>query len=387
VGDPRATQADYVWPFACSNCRRPYPVHGFEYRCPDCGGLYEFSTPLRYSSQPSNARTARSLSRYRGTFPLPEGAPLVSLGEGGTPLIAIDVQGRTVHFKCEHLNPTGSFKDRGTSILVTALVAIGAQEAVEDSSGNAGASFAAYAARAGISARIFVPASASGPKLSQIAAYGAQTVRVVGPRSAAAEAVQREADDGALYASHAYLPHGLAGMATLAYELVEQLQGPPGAVILPIGQGTLLLGGDLGFKALVNAGMIDHVPHWVGVQARACAPLWSIYTAGAAGMGWTSEGETMAEGIRIIRPLRGDAVLGAVEGSGGRIVAVDEPEISAGRDALGRRGLYVEPTSAVVWQALMATLDGLPDPVVVVLTGSGYKSPDPVPRLAVDGDG
>ncbi len=378
MGELRATQADYVWPFACSNCRRPYPPRGFVYRCPDCGGLYEFSSPLRYPSQSSAARPARSLRRYRGSFPLPDSAPLVSLGEGGTPLIALDVQGRTIYFKCEYLNPTGSFKDRGTSVLVSALLAIGAQEAVEDSSGNAGASFAAYAARAGIIARVFVPASASGPKISQIEAYGAHTIRVAGPRSAAAEAVQREADGGALYASHAYLPHGLAGMATMAYELVEQLQGPPGAVILPVGQGTLLLGGDLGFKALLDAGMIDRGPRWVGVQARACAPLWSIYTAGAAGMGWTSEGETMAEGIRIIRPLRGDAVLGAVGASGGRIVAVDEPEISAGRDALGRLGLYVEPTSAVVWPALMALLDDLPDPIVVVLTGSGYKSPDPV---------
>jgi threonine synthase len=229
---------------------------------------------------------------------------------------------------------------------------------------------------------VFVPASASGPKIAQIEAYGAQTVRVDGPRSAAAEAVQREAEGGALYASHAYLPHGLAGMATLAYELLEQLGGPPGAIVLPIGQGTLLLGGDLGFKALLNAGVIDHGPQWIGVQARACAPLWSIYTAGAAGLGWITEGPTLAEGIRIIHPLRGDGVLQAVEASGGRIVAVDESEISAGRDDLGRRGLYVEPTSAVVWPALMTTLDDLPDPVVVVLTGSGYKSPGEAPRPA-----
>jgi threonine synthase len=376
VGDLGAGQAGYDWPFACGNCHRPYPARGFVYRCPECGGLYEFSRPLPYETQPVDVRSARSLSRYRGTFPLPEDAPLVSLGEGGTPLVALDIQGRTVHFKCEYLNPTGSFKDRGTSVLVSALAAIGAREAVEDSSGNAGASFAAYAARAGIHARVFVPASASGPKVSQIEAYGAQTVRVAGPRSAAAEAVQREVEGGALYASHAYLPHGLAGMATLAFELVEQLEGPPGAVILPVGQGTLLLGGDLGFAALLDAGVIDHGPRWIGVQARACAPLWSAYTAGTAGLDWTTEGETMAEGIRIIHPLRGGSVLQAVEASGGQIVVVDEHEISSGRDALSRRGLYVEPTSAVVWPALMAVLDDLPDPVVVILTGSGYKSPD-----------
>jgi threonine synthase len=386
VAELRATHVDYVWPFVCSNCRRPYPQGDFVYRCPECGGLYEFSSHLRYVSESGVTASTRSLNRYRGSFPLPDGAPLVSLGEGGTPLIPVDVLGRIVHFKCEYLNPTGSFKDRGTAVLVSALSAIGATQAVEDSSGNAGASFAAYAARAGIEARVFVPASASGPKISQIEAYGAQTVRVAGPRSAATEAAQREAESGAVYASHAYLPHGLAGMATMAYELVEQLQGPPGAVILPIGQGTLLLGGDLGFKALLHGGLIDRVPRWVGVQARACAPLWSIYTAGAAGMGWVSEGETIAEGIRIIRPLRGDAVLEAVDGSRGLIVAVDEPEILSGRYALSRLGLYVEPTSAVVWPALAATLDELPDPVVVVLTGSGYKTADPVARPVLESD-
>jgi threonine synthase len=166
-------------------------------------------------------------------------------------------------------------------------------------------------------------------------------------------------------------------MATLAYELTEQLGEPPGAVIMPVGQGTLLLGGDLGFKALLAAGEIDQAPMWIGVQARACAPLWAVHTSGAAGLGWIVEGDTMAEGIRIVHPLRGDDVLRAVESSAGRIVAVEEDEISAGRDALSRRGLYVEPTSAVVWAALTRLLDDLPDPVVVVLTGSGYKSPGP----------
>jgi len=363
-------------PFVCSNCRRPYPSVGFPHRCRECGGLFEFSGSLPYSPRPVGSPAEVPFARYRDTFPLPTDAPLVSLGEGGTPLIAFDLGGRKVHFKCEHLNPTGSFKDRGSSILVSALAAARVRQAVEDSSGNAGASFAAYAARAGIQARVFVPASASGPKLAQISTYGAETRAIRGPRSAAAEAVLREVEAGAVYASHAYNPIGLAGMATLAFELFEQLSRPPGAVILPVGQGTLLLGGDLGFKALVAAGVVDHGPQWIAVQARACAPLWAVFSAGAAGLGWTSERETMAEGIRILQPLRGDAVLAAVEASGGRVVAVEEDEISEGRDALSRIGLYVEPTSAVVWPALLGVLEELPDPVVVILTGSGFKSPN-----------
>jgi len=255
---------------------------------------------------------------------------------------------------------------------VSALAAVGIEGAVEDSSGNAGSSFAAYAARTGIKAQVFVPAYASGPKQAQIKAYGAEVVRIKGPRSAAAQAVLRAAEGGVVYASHVYLPHGLAGMATVAFEIVEQLGRSPGAVVLPVGHGSLLLGIFRGFQAMVEAGVIEDTPPLVGVQARACAPIWAAHTAGPLGL--VTEGETVAEGIRILHPLRRDAVLAAVGASGGRMVAVDEEAIIEGRNALSRRGFFVEPTSAVVWPALLYTLEELQDPVVVVLTGSGLKS-------------
>jgi len=162
-------------------------------------------------------------------------------------------------------------------------------------------------------------------------------------------------------------------MATVAYELVEQLGRAPGAVIVPAGQGTLLLGMGRGFQALQRAGVIDALPQLVGVQVRACAPLWAVHHYGPGMLGWVQEGETLAEGVRIRHPLRGDAILALVEQSGGTFVAVDEDDILLGRDELARRGLYVEPTSAIVWAALHETLTDLPDPVVVILTGSGYK--------------
>jgi threonine synthase len=304
---------------------------------------------------------------------LPPYAELISLGEGETPLIDLQIEGRTVYFKCEHLNPTGSFKDRGSVALVSALAARGVGEAVEDSSGNAGASFAAYAARAGIRARVFVPSYASGPKQAQIRAYGAEIVRVPGPRSKAAEAVRRAADAGTVYASHVYLPHGIAGMATIAFEIAEQLGRSPGAVILPVGHGSLLLGLHRGFMAMAEAGEIDTPPPLIGVQARACAPLWTAYTQGAVQPELVTEGETIAEGIRILQPPRAGAVLDALGESDGRMVAVDEESIREGRNALAKRGLYVEATSAVVWPGLLATLKDLKYPVVVIITGSGYK--------------
>jgi threonine synthase len=163
-------------------------------------------------------------------------------------------------------------------------------------------------------------------------------------------------------------------MATIAFEIVEQLGRTPGAVILPVGHGSLLIGIHRGFEAMVEVGVIDASPPLVGVQAHACAPIWTAYTRGAMQSESVTEGETVAEGIRILAPPRAEAVLKALGESGGRMVAVDEESIHDGRNALAKHGLYVEATSAVVWPALQLTLKDLKDPVVVIMTGSGYKN-------------
>ena len=318
--------------------------------------------------------TQPGIWRYQHTFGLPENAPVVTLGEGNTPLVWADAVEKQVAFKLESLNPTGSHKDRGVALLASFLRSRNITEAVEDSSGNAGASFAAYATRAGIKARVFIPDYASGPKRSQIAAYRAELVRILGRRSDVAEAVCRAADAGATYASHAYLPHLIPGFATAAYEMVDQLEGSPGTVISPAGHGILLLGLARGFDNLKRAGVIDCVPRLVGVQALNCAPLWAVYNHGQAGLGWVTEGETVAEGVRVSTPIRGDAVLTAVQASQGTLLAVPEENILPGRNELARRGFYVEPTSAIVWDALGQIIEQAPEPIVVLLTGSGLKS-------------
>lgn len=359
--------------FHCTNCSRPRSETSLDHCCRHCGGLFDFREGFSYDPVELAGEPSRGLGHYRRTFPLVEAAPLYSMGEGGTPLVPEEIGGRRVYFKFEHLNPTGSFKDRGSVVLVSALAAAGVVEAVEDSSGNAGASFAAYAARAGIRARVFVPDHASGPKREQIEGHGAEVVRILGPRSATTEAVLREVESGTTYASHAYLPHGLAGMATLAFELYEGLGRAPSALILPVGQGTLLLGAHRGFLALKEVGRIDTLPRLIAVQALACAPLWAVQRAGAAGQMWVEDGETVAEGIRILRPLRGDAVLEAIHQSRGAVIAVEETDILRGQRELASRGMLVEATSAVVWAALETVLEQFADPITVVLTGSGYK--------------
>ena len=304
---------------------------------------------------------------------------MVSLGEGNTPLVWAEVLGRKVAFKCEYQNPTGSFKDRGTATLVSFLSSRGITQAVEDSSGNAGASFAAYASRVGIQATVFVPETASGPKRRQIEAYGAEVVAVPGSRANTAELTKRAAEKGLVYASHAYLPFNRPGYATLAYEVVEQLGGPPGSFLCPAGQGGLLLGAARGFAALQASGIIRQAPRLIGVQAQACAPLFAFYQAGIPGLESIVDELTVAEGIRVRNPVRLQAVVQVVAASRGRFLTVSEADIPPGRDELAHRGFYVETTSAVVWGALVQMLstndfDQIPEPVVVVLTGSGLKT-------------
>jgi threonine synthase len=363
----------------CTNCKRPYPEEGTPFNCPVCGGLYDYSSIPIYDPARVDANCT-GLWRYRYTFGLPEHAPLVSLGEGDTPLVWQQAFGHRVAFKLEYKNPTGSFKDRGAAILVSFLRSRGVTNAVEDSSGNAGASFAAYARRTGLEAKVYVPEYASGPKRKQIEEYNAQLVSIPGLRSKTSEAVLRAAKLGAVYASHAYFPQSLVGMATVAYELLSQLGQTPGTVICPVGQGSLLLGIGRGFLAMKQAGLVDFIPKLVGVQALACAPLWAVFHYGPAGLQWVSEGETLAEGVRIKYPLRGDTLLQTVKDSKGLLIAVAEEEILPGRDELYRLGFFVEPTSAIVWNALEQVVGQMPEPIVAVLTGAGFKSSLPPPE-------
>jgi threonine synthase len=370
----------------CTNCGRGYPEKGLPHACPICGGIFDYSSPWRFNlnevddSQPG-------IWRYRATFGLPEGLEPISLGEGNTPLKWVKAFKRKVAFKCEHLNPTGSFKDRGSTVITGWLRARGVKEFIEDSSGNAGASIAAYAQRAGMRARIFIPASTSEIKVRKMQAMGAEIVSIPGSRAATSEAVLGEAGKGTAYASHAYLPFNLPGYATCAYEIYHQLgDRMPGTVIVPAGQGGLLLGIKMGFDALRIAMSIEGVssqsqnarkPFMVAVQATACAPLWAVMRAGTEGMRFVTERPTLAEGVKIRQPVRGDAVIQAIvrepPSSIPSVCIVEEEKIIEGQKRLKRAGFDIEPTSAIVWNALEQIVSEAVDPVVVILTGAARK--------------
>ena len=356
----------------CLNCKRPYPEQGMPYCCPKCGGTFALTEPLSFDPAQVDG-SQPGIWRYRHTFGLPESVRPVSLGEGATPLTWADVHGRRVAFKSESRNPTGSFKDRGAALLVAFLRSRGVSEAIEDSSGNAGAAFAAYAVRAGIKATVYVPATAAEFKRQRIRSYGAELREVPGSRSDVSTTVKNLADSGTPYASHAYLPFNLPGYATAAYEIYEQLGTAPQAVITPAGHGGLFLGLYRGFEALQHAGLVATMPQIIGVQARACAPLWVMSTVGFSGMGFVTEGQTLAEGVRVRFPVRAGEIRQVVEAGYGSFLSVEEPDIPRGRDELSSRGLYVEPTSALVWAALEQTLQKFADPLVVMLTGGAAQ--------------
>jgi threonine synthase len=356
----------------CSSCHHKLSLGETSYRCPICGGTLNYAEPFKFDASLVDDAMP-GIWRYSHTFGLPDDVEPISLGEGNSPLVWDLVDGKQVAFKLDYLNPTGSYKDRGTTVLISYLAWLGVDSAVEDSSGNAGASFAAYTSRSGIRGKVFVPSYASGPKRAQIEAYGGELIPVPGPRSKASEAVVEEADQGAIYASHVYQPYVLPGYATVVYEIIAQLGVVPGSVIAPVGQGSFLLGMARGFEAVRIAGLESKITQLVGIQSRACAPLWAITNLGVSALDGIEEGETVAEGIRIRQPLRGEDVVEAIRSSNGFLAAVKEQDILPARDELASRGFYVEPTSAVVWPALMDHLDELNDPIVVVLTGSGLK--------------
>ena len=357
--------------YHCIDCGSPYPQDSIPFRCPYCNGIYSFYElpaydPRKFSDHPG-------LWRYKYAFDLPKGAPEIYLGEGDTPLVWDSINNRDVAFKLEFLNPTGSFKDRGTAVVMSFLKSRGADIVMDDSSGNAGSSLAAYAASAGVHAKIYVPAYASGPKIKQISAYGAEVIKVPGPRSGAKDAVLKATLHGNVYASHSLLPQGIPGYATTAYEICEQLRSVPGTIIMPIGQGNLLISIGAAFSSMHKSGRIGKVPELIGVQAKACAPIWKAFLSGEESIKDIEEGETIAEGVRTKDPYRLYQVVQSVKVSNGKVIAVEESAILKGQISLAHHGFYVEPTSAIVWDAIEQVLPEATDPIVVILTGSGLK--------------
>ena len=342
----------------CLDCRNEAPA-SLELSCAECGGLFEIDYPR-----------------------LPEGGmriPLTALplGQGGTPTISFDwpdARRLRLELKLEYLSPTGSFKDRGAAMLVSAAWSAGSSAFVEDSSGNAGASLAAYAAAARMSAEIFVPADAPQAKQAQITAVGGNIHAVEGDREAVADAAQQYArQQGIPYLSHNRSPYFSEGMKQAAEEIAEH--GLPDAIVLPVGNGSLLIGLYRGFRELIQLDRIERMPRLYAIQSINVSPVAAAFRNHEPG----DPRATIADGIAVSKPPRLAQMLEAVRESGGAAGVVSEIEIESASRTIAERGLYVEPTSAVPLAALKRlqerNLIADDERVLVPLTGSGLKSP------------
>ena len=362
--------------FACTRCGRLTGPGPGVLACGSC------AAPLRVEYGPAGPAKR---SEYGSPLPLAAPGEMVSLGEGGTPLVEMEALCTRLGLgslwaKIESSNPTGSFKDRGTAVMVSALVEHGVRGFVEDSSGNAGASAAAYAARAGMTAHVFVPESAPDGKLSQIAVYGARVHRVPGPRESAAEAARRfVAETGMAYGSHNLSPYFTEGVRSCADEAVEQLGGRvPDHVVMPVGNGSLLIAFHLALSQSLQAGLIGSMPRLHAVQASAVRPIVAAWS----GAEWTPDpgASTIAGGIASAAPPRMAQIQEALRGTGGTATAVEEADIARWRALLARReGVYAEPTSAAALAGLERLVEagtiGGGESVLVPVTGSGLKDP------------
>ncbi len=362
-------------------------------------------TPLPGLTRRQIDPAEHGLWRYRAAFPFPVSDP-ISLGEGRTPLISRTLHGVRVLLKCDWMNPTGSFKDRGASVMLSLLRAQGIMHVLEDSSGNGGAAIAGYAAAGGMRATIMTPASTSPGKTVQMRAYGAEIRLVPGTRQDTADAAVKAAET-IFYGSHNWHPFFLQGTKTLAYEIWEDLGfRAPDNIVTPCGAGSNVLGCAIGFSELLRAGEITKLPRIFAVQPANCGPIAASFLAGTDAEVPTPIEPTIAEGTAIAKPLRREEVIAALRASGGKIggasggkiggaiggkiggniggeigggaVLVSEAAIETALFDLARSGIYVEPTSAQVAAGLATLLaEGKIQPnetTVLVMTGSGLKA-------------
>jgi threonine synthase len=319
----------------------------------DCGSALDPGTP------PGLSEETPGIGIWRHREVVGSLSHEVSLGEASTPLQEVEVGGGTVLIKLEYQQPSGSYKDRGSAYVMSLLKTLGAESVAEDSSGNAGASYSAYAAAAGMGCDVFAPADTPEGKLDQIRRYGARLHEIPGPREAAHQAARSSPD----YMGHAWAAPFLMGLQTFAEEVRVQAAGKmPEEILFPVGHGGLLYASYLAFQRM------GVMPALTGVQAEACAPL----CLAGDDLPDIEARPTIADAVRVTRPVRWRQLLRAVKESGGEWITVSEEEIVAAREDLGRRGHDVEPTSALPWAVVLGRGSG--DGTLVPLTGSGWKA-------------
>ena len=382
--------------FVCDDCGAEIDLRQPVNLCPHCGGMLEVRydpEKMKQSADVMRHYQRGSIWRYRDFFPAVSDDHIVTLGEGGTPLVKSRWLGpslgiENLYFKNDTLMPTGSFKDRGFSLAVSYASEIGVKRGLTYSSGNAGASFSAYSARAGFPGLVLVEYLASDTKKAMILLYGAKAAILEYENFDQISAML----DGAVQELGCYMfvnfinPVRHEAMKTYAYEIYGELGRVPDYSFHPVGTGGGLWGTWKGYQELAAMGVTDKLPHMVGVQPSAvCWLKQAIDTGAQEGSLYGDSTKTIAQSISGNSPLHGGRrLLSAVRNSGGMAMAVTDEEILEAMRDLGREGIGAEPSSAAgvaaFKQAAKAGKIRSTDTAVCVITGTALKQPAIVQR-------
>ncbi|MCH3971294.1 MAG: threonine synthase [Oscillospiraceae bacterium] len=360
--------------FVCTKCGKRVPVSTRMPNCA-CGGLWQLEfTPPAFTEREID-KDLWGMFRYHNFMALEDDSwKGITLGEGMTPIIHFNDD---VLLKMDYFMPTLSFKDRGAAALISHCKSIGVQKVIQDSSGNAGNSVAAYCARAGITCEIFVPQGTSPQKIGMIKAYGAEVTVVSGNRDHCADVCREKVKkEGAYYASHVYNPFFYEGTKTYIYEVFEQLHRIPENLVVPVGNGTLYLGIFKGLEELYRSGAISHMPQVIALQSECCDPLLQAAAHKEKKPRQVTPLPTMAEGIAIGRPMRGEEILRYAEKYDVRFVHAPEDSILKARTELALQGIDCEYTTAANYAAYKhyCALYGKTHDCLITMCGAGLKS-------------
>ncbi len=314
------------------------------------------------------------IDTYRAFLPVDSDSEIVTLYEGATPLYPApylsEVTGAQVYLKFEGANPTGSFKDRGMTMAITKAKEAGSKAVVCASTGNTSASAAAYAARAGMSCIVLIPAGyiALG-KLAQALIYGAKVLQIKGNFDEALEIVRKLGESGSITVVNSINPYRIEGQKTGAFEIVDQLGEAPDYHFIPVGNAGNITAYWRGYRQYLEAGRSARLPRMMGFQAAGSAPIVEGHIV--------EHPETIATAIRIGNPASWEGALDAAKGSGGTIGSVTDAQILDAYTKVARyESVFCEPASAASVAGLLVSEVEPGSKVVCVLTGHGLKDPD-----------
>jgi threonine synthase len=374
----------------CSACGLQHEWSRLQNLCSTCGkpllAIVDLAAASRTFARQNLARREKSLWRYREALPLPGNIEPISLGEGGTPLLRAEKFGHGIDLwiKDESLNPTQSFKARGMSVAVSMAKYFGATRLAVPSAGNAGGALAAYAARAGLEAHVFMPRDTPRANIIECYQLGAHVTLIDGLiTDCGAEIGRRKEKENWFDMSTLKEPYRVEGKKTLGYELAEQLNWKlPDVILYPTGGGTGLIGMWKAFDEMETLGWIGQKrPRMFAVQAAGCAPIVRAFEAGENAAAEFTDAHTIASGLRVPKAIGDFMMLNILRGSNGGAIAIDDEEmICVAREVGASEGLFVCPEGAACFAALKhlrsAGKIASGNRVVIFNTGSGIKYPE-----------